>query len=517
MTGASIIPRRLIILVITLPVAALLGLLLATPLDLRTIGTVGLVLGLISVPLILRWHRLVLVFSWNATISFAFLPGQPALWMLMSLGSLALVLAGAGLDRTVKLIFVPSLAWTILAIVAVTLITAELTGGMGVRALGGAVYGGKRYYYIVLAAIGFFALSVQRIPLENANQYSGLFVLSRLTSVVSNLLYFVPALWYLYFIFPVGYAENQAMEDMRGVVVQSTTTGRFSGVGFGMASCVYYMLLRFGVRGHFDLTKPWRLPLLLLFVALSLLGGFRAILLSEVLVFLVLFTLERLWRTRWAVGLALAAAVGLALLSVLATQLPMSVQRSLSILPIKVDPVARVDAQESSVWRLNMWKTLLPEIPYYLWLGKGYTANATDYFLVQESVRRGFSRDYEAAMVAGNYHSGPLSVIIPFGVWGVLAFSAFLLAAWRALLANYRYGLPQLAMINRYLLAAFVADLIFFTFIFGDLSTDLPRFVGYAGLSVSLNGGVRRELPADEPAEEVETGRRLRRAWGART
>jgi len=44
-------------------------------------------------------------------------------------------------------------------------------------AFGGEVAGGKRYFYLLLAIIGYFALTAQRIPRERANLYVALFFL----------------------------------------------------------------------------------------------------------------------------------------------------------------------------------------------------------------------------------------------------------------------------------------------------------------------------------------------------
>lgn len=505
MTGASIFPQRLIILAIVLPLAALMGYLLATPDDLKTIGLVGAVAGLICIPLLLKWQHPVLVFSWNAAVTFSFLPGSLALWMIMAFTSLGVVMVNTGMDRTVKLAHVPTLTWTTLALAAVILITAQLNGGMGVRAMGGSTYGGKKYFLLLFAIVGYFALSLQRIPLEKAGSYSGLFVLSRLTLIASNLIYLVPGLWFLYYVLPTGYAMNQVMAGVTGFASESSSS-RYSGVSFGVTACSSYMLLRLGVRGVLDLDRPWRLLLYAMLVALSLVGGFRSVLIIQALLFLVLFTLEGLWRTRWTVALAVFGVVAFIVLALAASHLPDSIQRSLSFLPFDISPAVRLDAQMSTDWRLKMWKILFAEIPSYFWLGKGYVASATDYFLLLDSTQRGLAETYELSLLAGDYHSGPLSVIIPFGIWGLLAFGAFMVAVARVLRANYRHGQPELIRINRFLLALFWADLIFFLSIYGDLSVDFQRFAGYAALSVALNGG----MATATAASAVSDGPRIR-------
>jgi O-antigen ligase len=100
-----------------------------------------------------------------------------------------------------------------------------------------------------------------------------------------------------------------------------------------------------------------------------------------------------------------------------------------------------------------------------------------------------------AATIAGDYHNGPLSVIIPFGIWGVLAFLWFLIAGVRVLWRNYRHGDLELRILNTYLLSTFLVSIITFTFVFGAISTGLVAFTGVLGLSVALNGGVATPPP----------------------
>lgn len=118
--------------------------------------------------------------------------------------------------------------------------------------------------------------------------------------------------------------------------------------------------------------------------------------------------------------------------------------------------------------------------------------------MINESVRRGLLPEWRNSMLAGDYHSGPLSLYVPFGSLGVVAFVLFLVAATRALYFNFRYGDPALARINTLLLSLFIGRIILFFLIFGAISSDLYYFTGIIGLSVSLNGGVRKP-PGPEP------------------
>jgi hypothetical protein len=103
--------------------------------------------------------------------------------------------------------------------------------------------------------------------------------------------------------------------------------------------------------------------------------------------------------------------------------------------------------------------------------------------------------------LSGSYHSGPLSVVLTFGLWGVIAVVWLWIAGIWVLYNNYRHGNPALRTVNTFLLAAFVAKIIFFILLFGDIGSDMLTFGGYLGLSVSLNGGVCH--PAPEPVPET--------------
>jgi hypothetical protein len=116
-------------------------------------------------------------------------------------------------------------------------------------------------------------------------------------------------------------------------------------------------------------------------------------------------------------------------------------------------------------------------------------------FLVNEALRTGMVglSSYESSMLTGDYHSGPLSVIIPFGIFGVAAFLWVLTAGYRVLSWNRRFGDARLRRINNTLLATYLAYCVSFFFVYGALYSDISIFLGLCGFSVSLNGGVRKQ------------------------
>jgi len=213
-------------------------------------------------------------------------------------------------------------------------------------------------------------------------------------------------------------------------------------------------------------------------------AGFRSAFILFLMTFALLFYLEKLHRTWLLVPVIFVLLTGGGLLVLIAPRLPFAVQRSMAFLPIPLDPVAKMDAQSSTGWRWQMWMEVMPEIPRYLILGKGYSFSATDI-----ARARGNMESFE---LVGDYHNGALSVILPFGIFGSIAFVWLLFAAGRVIYENYRFGDPAFHNINVFLFAYFVVKAIFFFTIFGSLHSDLPLFLGLLGLSISLNGGVAK-------------------------
>ena len=107
-------------------------------------------------------------------------------------------------------------------------------------------------------------------------------------------------------------------------------------------------------------------------------------------------------------------------------------------------------------------------------------------------------------LLVGNYHNGPLSILIPFGIYGAIAFVWFLAAGLRVLHRNWKFGSPALQNVNTLLLAVFVARTINFFCIFGSLHSDIAVFAGLLGLSVALNGVAASPAQAEQPATGVE-------------
>lgn len=482
------IPKNAVIFGVALPMALMLGYLLAQPMRLKTIAVVGLVLGILLFPLLLRWHHTLLVAGWNAAIAPYLLPGQPDLWMLLVATSLPLTLLARTLDPNRRLTLVPSVAIPLLFIALVVIGTAVINGGAGFRSMGSELQGGRRYFAVLMAAAGFFAMSWVPVPKDRRKLLASCYFLAAGTAIFSDVAYVLgPSFYFLYSLFPVGVAAFQIQADFSA----GDTLVRFAGASIGASGCMFFMCLHWGIRGILDLTRPWRLGLFMLAFGVGLMGGFRSLVLIVGSVFVIQFILEGLHKTRHLFVVLAATLTLVVVVTPFVDKLPRAAQRAISIIPgAPVDKSVVEDARISSDWRVEMWRVLWPEVPQHFWEGKGYAMNASEFYLAQAAARRGILKDYEPFLISGEYHSGLLTLIIPLGVWGLLGFLLLLGAGIRVLYRNYRYGDPEIKLINTLLLAYFLTKTLYYFGVFGSFYSELYVFTGLLGLSVSLNHGV---------------------------
>jgi len=475
--------QSLLIYGITLPLAVIIGYMLGQP-DFSTFMVIGLLMIILALPVLLNWHHPLLVLSWNATAVAFFLKGRPPFWMVFTALTLMVMFLRKSLDRNARFIRAPIIVWPLVFLAAVTLLTAQLTGGLGLMSFGSEVWGGRRYIYIWSAIAGFFALTSQRIPLKRARLYVALFILGGLTWAIASMVRFVgPSLYFLFWLFPV--------EVMPWQIAPSGELPRLSGICFAAIAALSFILARYGLRGTFFAGKPVRLAAFIALFVVSLIGGFRSWMIYVLALVGVQFFLEGLHRTRLLIVTLLVGLFATALLIPVLPRLPPPIQRSFAWLPLPVDPVVRQDVEGSTRWRVNMWKLAIEEVPRYFWLGKGYAIDPREAEITWTGWKRfGEEAQFASAYLAQDYHNGPLSVIIPLGVWGAIGFVWFLAVAFHVLYRNYKFGHPHLFTANALLFAMFVAYTIKFLFVAGGFHTEFPWFTGLLGFSLSLNGGI---------------------------
>lgn len=402
------------------------------------------------------------------------------------------------LNRERKFLEAGSVGWSLVFLALVVAVTAKFRGGIGLRVFGDETIGGKRYFLIWFAIIGYFAMTSQAIPPKKRNLYTLLFIGGGLTSAFSDIGGILGGPFhFLFLLFPAS--------DSSSYLQQHTITyegvARFGGFGLAGASLALALVARYGIEETLNIRKLWRPILFLSGLFLMTLGGFRSLFILVGITLVLAFYFEGLLRSRLmpiaALGVLLCGGLTLAF----SEHLPLTLQRCIAFVPgVKISYVARQSAESSSGWRLEIWRSVLPEVPKYLLLGKGLGIDANDLMEYYDLGNNQVGGEVGGGLAAaGDYHSGPLTLIIPFGIWGAIAFLWFLAASFKVLWRNYKYGDPEANRINTFLLCYFAAKTILYFFVFGGFYSDMMMFAGIIGFSVALNGGVAKPVPVPLP------------------
>jgi hypothetical protein len=497
MNNAPAILRSLVIFAVIVPLAFFVGYLLTNPLDYSTFALFGVLALVLTFPLLLRWHYHLLLLTWSSTAVAFFLKGSPSWWLVMVVLSLGISMLDRILNPEKKFISVPQLTWPLIFMFAVVVFTAKLTGGFGLRAFGSEVYGGKKYVFLLIGIVSYFAITARPIPPEKAKWFVGLFFLGAITKIIGDFYPITPSfLHFIYWVFPPSIAADSPF---------GLGTTRLGGVGFGSLSACFWMLARYGIRGIYLSHKPWRVVLFTIFFALIFLGGFRGAMFQAVVVFVLIFFLEGAYRTHLLPIFAFIGIIAAIVVVPLAPHLPFAFQRTLAFLPLNLDREVKASAEDSTNWRFEMWKGLLPQVPRHLLLGKGYAITMEDYeFMGSDTAFHTVDPGQQALALSSDYHNGILSVVLPFGLWGLIAYVWFMATGLWVVYCNWKHGDPALQSIN---LMLFVLSLYEFL-TFASCISGLPFtggvgfWAGNVGLSLALNHGVCRsksQVPGSSP------------------
>ena len=438
--------RSLIIFGACVVLAIWLGYLLANPLTYSSLAVYGFLAFILIFPIFLRWHFQLMLLSWNLAAMVFFLPGRPAACVPVIALSLGISMLQRMISKEHHFIRVPQITFPLLCLLAVIVGTARMTG-MGIRSLGGEVYGGHKYVYLMIGILGYFALSAQKTPPKRRNLYLALFFLGGVSAIIGDLVPLVPhPLYFIFWVFP---PNTNFFADV-GPNAEAT---RLNGARTMSLLIFMYMMARYGIRGIFLSGRPSRAFVFLFFFTLGLYGGFRGYILGCGLIFAFQFFLEGLHRTKMMAVLTAGGILGGLLLIPLAAHLPYTFQRAISFMPYKV---ARRRGWMPRIAGSGGWRCGSPccRKSRNLLVGKGYVISTVDYNFVmgpEASVHNAFAQN-QALALAEDFDGGPISTIIPFGIWGSLAFLWFMgagllgdlpkLSPWRSGHGNSEYFFP---------------------------------------------------------------------------
>ncbi len=218
----------------------------------------------------------------------------------MAFLSFLIVLVQRALLRERHFIHAPSIILPLAFITVVVAVTAKLTGGIGLGALGGGSMGGKRYLMMFGAFTGFLAMISARIPPEKVKLYLGLFFVGQLVNAIGTFAPFMPGYYrFLFLVFPVETAGYAVIQE--GATLEDIGALRPWGVTVACVACCYYMLARFGIKGILEPGRYGRVLMFGLLGVLSLFGGYRSFLILLLLTCAFLFFFEGLVRSRYMI------------------------------------------------------------------------------------------------------------------------------------------------------------------------------------------------------------------------
>jgi O-Antigen ligase len=492
MTNPAAAIRMLITYAICIPLAILIGYLLTNPLDYSTLGFLGIVIALILSPIFIKSHYPILIFGLACPMTCFFLVGRPPLAQVVVILSLGISIVERATSSERRFISVPVMTWPLLCIAAMAYLTAELTGGISLHQMGGDAGGGRKYISLFIGIATFFALTSRAIPLGKWKLYLALFMLPVTMGLFGDLFPFLPGpLKYINLLFP---SSQISSDDV------SLGTTRLTALAHAAGIIPIYLIARYGLRGIFMGASLWRPVAFIGSFVLIMTGGYRNTLFGFGMTVILIFFIEGLHRTRMLLVLLLAGTLGAMLLAAFSDQLPYTFQRSLSFLPLKWKTEVTMDADASSEWRFAIWRAVWPKVPEHLLLGKGYALSKEDYDMIGQGTFAQMGASHvdaaeQSLAISSDYHSGPLSTLMCFGIWGAIGILWLMAATVFVLHRNYQYGDPALRTFNIYMLAACLVSTFAFFFIFGAFDGDVGNFARMAGFSLAMNGGLAK-LPA---------------------
>ena len=389
------------------------------------------------------------------------------------------------------------LGWLV-ALNVVYLVATFIIHPVGFRVVGSETVGGRPYLNVFFAVLAYWVIvrlpdsvkTVSRLPyfmLVGA----ALLTLFHVTAYV--LPQATPILFHLYSALDLDVyfgsvsPGQEEMGRLKGLM--------YLGSALMMTLCAYYPPL--------TMLNPrrWRFYSLLLALGCLLAAGFRNMMLWGVAALGLGAWFQRGWRE-----LAGGMAGAVLLVGVLVAgqgrlyELPYSVQRSLSFLPGQWSTMVATDAENSSQWRFELWRTIIRDrVIKNWWVGDGFGVSQQDLW----SLGTGYT---DQVLVMGSYHNGPLTAIRAVGIIGLVMLYVLMIggAAYAVeCVKRCRGTILQPAAI--FIAIQLVWTPIHYTFVFGDYGSQIPQQIFLLALVRLLIRMEEETRPATVPAASTPT------------
>lgn len=422
------------------------------------------------------------------------LPGMPQgmqFFHLLIAAFAILTIAHGILSKSMTIPRSPAMycVWAYLAV----LVAIILKRGIGFLAFSGGTVGGMAYLKTALLVV--FLMCSQSFKLSRTQWmvtcilFAGSSVLPAIAEAMYTLSHGALQFQYLFIAPYVG-----GLRESLFTYGSDTAVYRFHALG-NVGTCLMVFTLAFFASD--PSRRILALPMLGLSLALEAISGFRTGIVQCVVVTVIFYVLAAKPNRRFItlIGMAGFGVSAILLLVPFLSHLPMAVQRAFSFIPfVEVDPIARFDAESSTMWRIDLWNYAWSYVPEYLWIGRGFSVQFED-MMSRSLAPDSLERFYEMH----DYHNGPLSILLDTGVPGTICMALFFFFSLReAFRRDIKFEDLFLGAFHRVAQALYAFKIFSFIFIFGDARESTPEilllFAIIYGLRVTDRAIVKKEI-----------------------
>ncbi|QJE96961.1 hypothetical protein [Luteolibacter luteus] len=509
--------KALFIIVIASLFAVYLGVAAATA-QFEAIAWVSGFMGLAMILALGRnvWLLIPAALSMEGSINA--LPGSPPVWALAAAITGTMYVARFAMRRPDFNLKLDLIDFAIL-LQLIVIAQAYTRNPTGLLLLGGAKAGGKAYFIFAAAFLAYICIAVTKPREKSLRWVVGLMVVvavgDGLISTISDWSASFSAL-----VLPF-YSNVNFVTAISGSAGADLDVLRGGGGFFVLGQAL--VLPCFCLVRPISCLNPLR-PFLFVTVCvgclLVLLSGFRSGAAYLAVVFVVSALIRRKPIDAVIVSLLGTLALVLVLISGKVRSLPFGVQRVLSVLPVDVSSAARADAENSTEWRIEMWKLALTTDRYIQnkTLGDGFGFSAAEMKAVLDAAQghSDFGSSQDQMLAQGSYHGFHVETIRFTGVVGLLAALFLMIVAFRKAMQLIRFyrGTPMFPAVA-FICIPFVIYPLWSMLVFGSYRSEFPQFIVTVGLLKWLDNlrlsqiAARATAPAEEPVPATPRRGRL--------
>lgn len=405
----------------------------------------------------------------------------------------------------------PALVWLPLSgLLAVFLYHWISSGDIGIRALGGTGWGGRKYFTIAMAVLSMpilFSFSgasyqdFQKIPFL---YFAGVFM--DLLPDTFTTFFPVTAPYIFRFYSAVNVAEYG--KGLAGNFGGEEGITRFQVFGRLGAAWGLMILSYFPVQNWLKVSKLWVVPSLLLGFILTAISGFRSFIFNFIIVLASgLYATARM-KAVLLLPLGLAGALFIAGTQGTVLDYPPGIQRALSFLPGSWNMRAEQEAKSSSEWRKRVRELFFAEyFEKHPLLGDGYgfdpnlAKRQQELFLrIAALAEKDEYADVRSFIEMKQPHEGDICALLVVGLVGTAFFTAFCASLiFYALKTILSLRPNQVQPIQIWAFALLLQNSLSFFIVFGDLAPALFQLCPIGAILVASERLRAKGVFAAEP------------------